>query len=316
MTAYSEAARDQAVAWFNRLQDPRMEESAWAEFTGWLEAAPEHRAAYDAVEAVWLGFEPLPQAQVLPFPGRKPKPAFRLRFAAAAALAVALVGAGAFAYVRGLPGPAQSYATGPGEVKTLTLADGSKVTLDRGTRLRVVFGKRQRTVELVSGEANFEVAHNPSRPFVVLAGDRRVEDIGTEFDVLNQAGRLQITVAEGEVAVGPSHGQAVDHRLHPGERLEARAGRPTVISKVDAEDAAGWMNGVLVYRGAPLEDVAADLGRYLGAPVRLGPGAETMRFSGVLRIADGTMMLERLEAFLPLRVSREPQGVVLNPRAS
>jgi transmembrane sensor len=316
MAAYSDAARDQAIAWFNRLQDPAFEEAGWIAFTDWLEAAPEHRAAYDAVESVWLGFDALPQAGVVPLPLRRPrKTGLSFRYAAAATLAVAVVGLGAAGYLALRPAPVQTYQTAAGEVRSIDLADGSRVLLDRGSVLKVAFERRLRRVELVRGEADFSVAHNAARPFVVMAGENRVRVVGTEFDVLRQPERLQVTVTRGLVAVGPADSEREDFSLAAGDQLERRQGRAAVVRRVEPGAASNWRNGVLIYRDTPLGDVAADLGRYLGTPVRLGPGAGEMSFSGVLRIADGQAMVDRLGAFLPLDVTRGSEGVILSRRA-
>lgn len=311
MVAYSDGARNQAIAWFNRLQDPDFEEAGWVDFTVWLEAAPDHRAAYDAVEAVWLGFEPLPQAQIIPMLRRRPAPSL-LPYAAAAGLAAVAVGLGVAGYLATRPAPAQIYETAAGEVRTLNLADGSKVTLDRGSMLKVAFEAKRRRVELVWGEANFAVVHDAARPFVVAVGDRRIHDIGTEFDVLNQPQRLRVTVSHGIVDVGPASAAASSFRLAAGDQFDQHKGETAVVSRVQPGSGPGWRNGVLIYRDAPLGDVAADLGRYLATPVRLGQGMEDMSFSGVLRIADGEAMLARLEAFLPIEASRGPDGVLLS----
>ncbi len=316
MAAYSDSARDQAIAWFNRLQNPDFEEAGWIDFTAWLEAAPENRAAYDAVESVWLGFEHLPQGQVNPMGLRRPgKPALSFRYAAAATLAIAVIGLGAAGYLRGRPDSVQIYRTAAQEIRTIALADGSRVVLDRGSVLKVAFERRLRRVELFSGEANFSVAHDSTRPFVVMAGEKRIQVVGTEFDVLRQPERLQVTVTQGLVAVGAAESDRTDYRLAAGDQLEQHKGEAAVLRRVEPGSAAGWRKGVLIYRDSPLEDVAADLGRYLGTPVRLGPGTEEMTFSGVLRIADGQAMIDRLEAFMPLDVRSDSGGVTLSRKA-
>lgn len=316
MAPYSKDARDQAIGWFNRLQDPKLDEAGWQGFTVWLEAAPEHRYAYDAVEAVWLGFEPpssSASAEVISLDSRRAKPApmFRMPQAAAAALALAVLGVGGAGFLVTRPAPVETYRTAAAEVRTIDLKDGSRVVLDRASTLKVAFTRKHRRVELVSGEANFAVAHDASRPFVVMAGDQKIQDIGTEFDVLSQAQRLRVTVSHGMVAVGDATGGDPGYQLAAGDQFEQRRGQRGVVRRVEAATVPAWRNGVLVYQDAPLSDVAADLGRYLATPVKLGPGTEGMSFSGVLRISDGVSMIDRLEAFLSLHAERGPDGVVL-----
>src|SRR5690606_28626324 len=103
--------------------------------------------------------------------------------------------------------------TGVGEQRTVTLEDGSRVSLNTATRLSLHFDRGVRRVRLQSGEALFEVARDPGRPFVVESGDRQVRALGTAFIVRRDAGRIAVTLMEGSVEVAPVGGTAGDEAV-------------------------------------------------------------------------------------------------------
>jgi transmembrane sensor len=122
----------------------------------------------------------------------------RRRFLAAASGALVLVVAGAVWWdVVRFP----SYATDIGERRSITLADGSTVDLNARSRLRIEFSKKERRVELIDGQALFQVAKDKNRPFIVSSSDATVRAVGTQFDVYRKATGTTVTVLEGRVAV-------------------------------------------------------------------------------------------------------------------
>jgi ferric-dicitrate binding protein FerR (iron transport regulator) len=96
------------------------------------------------------------------------------------------------------------FETRHGEQQTYRLADNSLLHLNTESAVTVWYGQTQRLVLLTSGEANFEVTHEPKRTFRVLAGSAEVVDLGTKFDVRLRPDSTEVTVVEGRVAVGPS----------------------------------------------------------------------------------------------------------------
>ena len=307
MTDSETQAQEAATAWFARLRDSAADEADWLSFRDWLEADDHHRQAYASVESLWLDLDEAVE------PRRTPV----IQWRAAAALLVAVVlGGGLLAGYSLLPDhSSQTYRAPADAPRTLALADGSQVVLDRGSELRVGLHRRLRSVELVEGEASFRVTHDADRPFVVAAGAKSVRVLGTEFDVLRHGDRLRVTVTRGLVAVGPPASERPDLRLTAGEQYEQH-GATGSVKRVDPADVAGWNRGLLIYRDAPLADVAADIGRYAGVRIRVEDSAQAMNFSGVLKIADGRAMLDRLQAFLPLEAGQEDQGVVLSRKAA
>jgi transmembrane sensor len=126
------------------------------------------------------------------------RPRLRRRFLAAASGALVLLIAGTVWWnLERFP----TYATDIGERRSITLADGSTVDLNARSRLRIEFAKQERRVELLEGQALFQVAKDKNRPFIVNSGDATVRAVGTQFDVYRRTSGTTVTVIEGRVAV-------------------------------------------------------------------------------------------------------------------
>ena len=209
------------------------------------------------------------------------------------------------------------YSTAKGERRIVTLADGSQIELNGGSRISALVGRYRREVDLAEGsEAAFIVVHDPSRPFLVHAGELTIRDLGTEFDVLRSRGELRVTVRSGQVDVGPAGGTAGEAvALTPGRQLVHYAGAATSdVAQVNPDDAFGWRSGRLIYRDRPLAEVAEDLSRYYATPVRADGGAASLRFSGVLKIADEPADIDRLAALVPVSANTQDGVIVLKER--
>ena len=111
----------------------------------------------------------------------------------------------------------------------------------------------------------------------------------------------------------PESGASPVH-LAVGQQIEKVGEEKAVLSRVDPQRASSWRQGVLIYRNAPLAEVADDLSRYLDKPVTLSPSAEPLRFTGALRIGDESTMLEQLQDFVPIRTTRSSTGIGLTAR--
>ena len=320
MDATTQDPIDTAAAWHARIDSPDMD---WAGFGDWLAADPSHRTAYDSIALLdaEIGAAAPAIAALLPAnddgvfdaePAMVARPT-RWRWMAAgtggalaAGLALLLV---APAVTPG-DGDVQTYATGPGETRAVTLADGSAMRLDRGSRVSVSGGSTP-LIEVADGAASFSVRHDPSRTLIVRAGGYDVRDIGTRFAVVSAGGKISVAVAQGSVSVAPHTADgSAPTTLVAGQRIdidpavgiaERRAVAPTSV--------ADWTDGRLDYDGAPLPLVVADISRYARTPLVVDPSAAGLVFSGVLTIGDGSRLLDQLRAVLPLRLHRT-DGVV------
>jgi transmembrane sensor len=199
------------------------------------------------------------------------RPGARVVAAAAALLVVA--GAATIWNIETLwrgPVAIREFSTIAGTRSTVTLRDGTRLTLGPATRVRVPadFGNRSRTVEL-DGEAVFAVVHDAKRPFVVHTQHTTVRDVGTTFVVRAYApdGAARVAVAEGEVAVGGAALKAND-----AASIDT-AGRITVRRGVDVSRDFGWSTGRLEFEDTPLRDVAKEIERTYGIDVTIADSA-------------------------------------------
>ncbi len=194
--------------------------------------------------------------------GGKPLP---LMFATAAGtLLVVLVCAWAF-----LTGP-QRYTTAIGEQRSIVLGDGSVVTLNTSSDIEVKLAKTRRTIKLVAGEALFQVAHDKTRPFYVVAGNTTVRAVGTQFDVDRRAGSTTVTVVEGKVSVVSTAENPGDQNpeidapipVSAGEELILRPRARPRTTPANVAVATAWTQRRLVFERRPLGEVAAEFNRY------------------------------------------------------
>lgn len=303
-TSPSQTAEAEAAAWLARLYG---DDDVRPALDAWLAEDPAHAAAFARASEVWAilpraaraGEE---RAHVGPAPERA-----RLPGVAVAIAASLLLGLGALWWSLGSAG---DYATRPGEQKVATLEDGSRIALNTDTRVGVQFDGGRRHIKLEKGEAMFEVAHDADRPFVVVAGDTRVQAIGTVFIVRRTADDVIVTLIKGKVAV--SHGQpsaagATEGplMLRPGEKLTEPEDGPIRIEPESVEVATAWRRGQTVFRETPLGSAVSELNRY-GGPVIVvdDPRIAALPISGVFA-TNAADFAEAAATLHGLRVEKE-----------
>lgn len=273
---------EEALDWALRTGDPRFD--AWDALASWLEADPARAARYDraamdlADMTAALRAAPVPLA---PAPHRDayPRPAVRrwLMAGTVAAAAAGVVGYHQFT------SRAQPYAiaTAAGEMRGVTLPDGSRVVL-AGTSRLVLDRVDPRVATLDRGEALFTVRHDAAHPFQVTAANERLTDLGTVFDVAVTGGGLTVAVAEGGVRVGDGR-DALD--LGPGDRARiGQGGAMRTVSRVRPDTVGAWTTGQLSYAGAPLGEVVGVLAQALGTQIVVVPAMAARPFSGTLSL--------------------------------
>jgi transmembrane sensor len=166
---------------------------------------------------------------------------------------------------------ARTLLTPVGGRDSLVLPDGSQVMLGPGSSLIMAqgYGQAERRVS-IRGEALFTVAHDKTKPFVVVANGVEIRDVGTAFVVHSDAGDARIAVTEGVVDV-VAHG--VTETLKAGDAASISGGRIHAQRGVGVGDDLAWMKGRLVFRDAPLADVAEDLKRWYGVQLDIRDSA-------------------------------------------
>jgi len=327
MTAPSQTDEDLdalAAQWLVRAMSPEVGDEDLVALSRWLEASPDHLAAYDRAEAVWDEAVHLPPAArgpgdpgvVVPFAAKRPAPRPAPRrvwlYGALAAAGIAAAAILVFPHARPAGPVWQSYQTAKGERRAVQLADGSRLQLNSDTRVRVDLSGAGRRFELDRGEVALAVVHDAARPLTLVAGDVAVSDIGTQFDVYRSDAGVRIMVGEGEVAVTAAN--------RPADRVALTAGRQAGYDPVhglgpaaaaDVDTALAWRQGRAVYRDVPLASVVADLNRYVDKPLVVHGALGHLKVNAVLSLESEAKIVEALEAFLPVRAVDTPGGLEL-----
>jgi transmembrane sensor len=214
------------------------------------------------------------------------------------------------------------YSTRVGEIRSVTLPDGSLAILDTDSAIRTqIGGSGARHVELVRGRAMFTVAKLPQRPFVVMAEHNAVTAVGTRFDVFRDGGTVEVNLLEGRVRVergagssAPSEQRSAAIDLRAGDRLTL-AEDEWRISRAALNDRDSWVRRQLVFEDAPIAEVVAALNRYTERKIVLASSAlGTRRISAVIRSDDPHMFLSSLEVMGIAHIrTREDGAEVLEP---
>jgi transmembrane sensor len=236
------------------------------------------------------------------------------------------VGIGSFALLRNDHDELlQSYATPIAGTGSSVLPDGSRVELGADSRITTRYTASQRFISVDAGEAYFLVAKDPSRPFLVDAGDMRVTAVGTAFNVRRNSERVVISVSEGRVQLNSGSESADGADLIPKsvrtpllagqQAIYSSESRSVTIAAINANDVASWRSGVLKYMHEPLGSVAQDLSRYHNKRIIISDAQlSAMPFTGTVFSSRIDDTLKALESIFPLRVRERGDAIELVPR--
>ena len=333
-----------ATEWMVRVHDPDVTPETLIAWQSWMREDPAHAEAFRRMENLDELLHAVPRLPMASpreiardsYEGSVPirlwtrRPGQLVpRWALAAsallvAVALALLGAtliGRFSSDRGT----MVIATRIGQNRAVRLADGSIVTLGGDSRVAVNFHPRERDIDLLHGEAFFKVAHNPQRPFKVVAGHAVVVAVGTQFDVRRDSDQVIVDVVEGRVVVlprSPAFPIALLHAFRP--RLAAvsvGAGEQTSVDSVeiappseipDPEGATSWQSGRLAFRMQPLRDVLQQINRYSSKPIVIGDAdIAAMTVTGTVVGGNVSGWVASLHSALGIKAQDEGDRIVL-----
>lgn len=328
-----------AAVWLS-LRDRGLNSEETARFVRWLQEDARHAEVFTSLDATWKSFDRLSTSSVSNTPGAgidspspRPAPAPKRRIVrrttllAAAALVIALLAL--WPIVRARRGTTE---TTIGGYQRLELSDGSVAQLNTDTAIRVAFTAVERRVELLRGEAFFEVAKDGSRPFVVRTGLVEVRAVGTTFNVRQRDTGVEVLVGEGQVTVASTLRRAGSAKLPLAvtatpSLLSARqriivtrggvdgvsvADKIILVSPAELQRALAWQERRLEFEATPLGEIVSEFNRYNRRQLVLGdPGLASRCFSGSFR-ADGCETFARLlETDFGLTVTRERDRIVV-----
>ena len=205
------------------------------------------------------------------------------------------------------------YRTDLGERRVVTLADGSKLSLDGRTKIEVRYTKGARELKLVSGQARFDVASDPVRPFKVAARDHTVVATGTAFNIDVSAPIVCVTLIEGRAVVLDRDAiKARPVELRGGQQLVAPADAAPVVEVANLAETTAWLQGKIIFDDEPLAQAAERVNRYSKREVVVSdPAARAQRVSGVFDAGDVDAFVEAVTYYLPIEAADADGKIVL-----
>lgn len=344
-----------AAEWLARRDAGAWSSADQAQLTAWLDDAVEHRVAFIRLESAWQQSDRLKalgagvRDGIVPARGALTTPKFaaqcsanirkstpshaasstgnivtrprqRLRYLAAAAVALLAVSL-TLSWHGYTHLDEASYQTRLGSLQVVKLTDGSVATLNSNSRIHVALSRGKRLIELQQGEAFFEVAKDPDRPFVVSVGNRRVTAVGTAFAVRRDNGDLRVVVTHGVVRLGtdsaPDATRQATALLPAGSVAIADASGVVVRSGSvqQARDFLSWRSGYLSFHDTTLLTAAAEFNRYNARKIVIADDAVgALRVGGNFRWSNADAFVRLLEQGFPVRVVRHNGAIVLHHR--
>jgi transmembrane sensor len=338
----------EASDWLARQDSGRWGAADDQAFATWQEQSTAHRIAVIRLKTVWRraerlqalgagiprgqipapktwGFSPAAERDpfrpaIAPHLGATPHSPRRVRLLAALAATVAVLafGAGTVGYLR-FHDP-NAYRSQIGAIEIVSLADGSKVTLNTNSAIHVALSDVERRIDLTEGEAFFEVAKDPRRPFVVSAGGRLIVAVGTKFSVFRRAQDTRVVVTEGRVKVEDLHGSAPSG---PATDLPAgsiaRAGSAGVLvnhaTVAEAETYMSWRSGYISLHDTKLAVAVAEFNRYNTKQLVIAdPAIAELQIGGNLRAQNVEAFVRVLEEGFPVRAHEEGDRIILRAK--
>ena len=302
----------QAAEWFALLRSGEATAQDRAAWQAWIDSHQQHHDAWQYVEAISRRFEPVrapDNAQAAVKTLQSVRGTSLKRRTALNGLAVmfgaGLLGWGAW---RGTPlGPAllswsADYRTATGEIREITLADGTRVWLNTASAMNADYQPALRRLHLLSGEVLISTAADTARPFVVDTGYGRMQALGTRFTVREENDATYLAVYQGAVRIH-TRDSGTEQIVGSGRQVRFNASRIGELAAAEPGREA-WARGVLLAEDIPLADVVRELNRYQHGHLSLAPELATLRVVGGYPLQDPDKVLSMLAEVLPIQVRR------------
>ena len=349
---HSNQINAEAADWFTLVESGSATEQQRLQREEWLAASDQHLEAYQQLTVIWADLAELSGSEEgvslrqsvdkgfiggffaeLGASAQRFFDNFGLRPQLALALSTVAVITGILFISWPVPTVVDVYATRIGEIETITLSDGSQVTLGANSAIEVWSDDNERHVVLNSGQAFFVVTTDPERQFWVDAEDTRVKVVGTKFDVRNSQDRVRVAVLEGVVNVTSVDDHAsVEGDDAPGSNTQVNtpaivlnAGQQVIkphaddfqlVKPISEHELSAWRRGRLVYLGASIIDVIGDANRYFDGTIVLeGGNLADLRVTAAIRVDQVEFLPDMLAQTLPIIVQKSAHNrIVISPR--
>ncbi len=337
-----------ASEWLIRRDSGQWTQADQALFEQWLDESTLNRVTYLRLELAWEESARLKALgagvadDLPPPPGRwnvnslffhqhKNEPAANRRGLSLfrgkriAAAASALLAVAAFGAYQLRPNGDERFTTQVGGLEKVPMLDGSKITLNTNSEVSVALTEDARRIDLERGEAFFEVAHDPERPFIVEVGGKRVVAVGTKFSVRRNGHSVEVVVTEGTVRMEgvEASGSAASRGATESVFIIAGEGACSndtgcLVQRMSGEAAKtrlSWREGVLSFRNMPLAEAVAEFNRYNVRKITIAdPGVAVMRVEGNFRPTNVQAFVRLLESGFPIRASVSEESIVLGAK--
>jgi len=343
---YRDRIIDEAADWLTRLQDPELSAEDRKGFADWLCASAEHVREYLVLTELHTNIGELPTARsvedlietarhahtenVIPIHRLRVRedsegPALREetgrgRVKRLAGLAASVVIAALVCVWWLYPNVnTNTFTTSIGEQKSFPLPDGSLVTLNAVSKLKIRYTETYRDVQLLSGEALFTVAKDKLKPFRVLTNDSVIQAVGTQFNVYHRRAETTVTVVEGTVEIrsttapSPVETALSAQRVTKDQRAHISAANAQItVSATNAAVATAWRERRLTFESQPLAEVVAQFNLYNKVPLEIrDPTLNAVQVSGSFNANDPQSFAAFLQAARLARRTVQPDKIVL-----
>lgn len=275
-------------------------------FTSWLNASPSHQQAWQQLQQIHDPFSHIP-SDIAGRALRASGPDTRRRQLLLGFVVLVGIGGSGYGIQRTSHWQAATadYTTRRGETRSVTLPDGTAITLNTDSAVDVTFTDSQRTLHLRQGEVMIATAPDRAtvaRPFMVSTRSGQVRPIGTRFSVRqydDAAGSVLVQVLEGAIELAPRSSAGM--RIDAGQQARFDQHQVTLPTPADMAKSA-WTRGLLIAEQQRLDDFLAELGRYRVGVLRCDPAVASLVVSGVYPLRDTDQVLQALEQALPIRI--------------
>lgn len=308
---FPSSIEDEAIVWVARLHSGHASDQDRRAFEAWKHASPAHESAFREASSLW---EELGHAgATLHSSSRSVRPTGsstrrwwpRLRRWSLVACVVLTIGWFSWKpFLDQYRLQTAHHRTAVGQQEQVVLQDGTRLTLNTDTALKVVFSQQRREVDLLKGEAAFAVAADATRPFMVRSQDTATTALGTTFVVQTRNDSVTVTVSEHAVQVSSLNSRAASPvMVQEGQQISYSPEEGwSTLQSVDANQTSAWQRGKMIFQAQPLGAVVADLNRYRhGHIFILNPSLRSLPVTGVFEIDDPDSALRVIEQTLGIR---------------
>lgn len=322
-----ESVKYAAAKWHLKLIDDSADDSVRSEFEAWLLADPLHTKAYKLVQDTMGDFDSVDklikldsavsQKKLFDKSQRQKK---ITKYGSAFVVSFLMLGLSWLVHQQyqlwqAKPTMQLVQSSSTAQILTRILDDGTNITLNADTQLEVTYYRHARHIHLTRGEAIFDVARDPSRPFVVETQHSKVTVLGTRFVVNKLTNLVRVSVDHGRVQVESGHAQASPIVLQDGQVAEVKNNQwPHLVDK-RAEDAFTFKDGAVNFDRADMQEVAETLSRYVKPSVVADIDQESsLRVSALFKTNEAYRFIQTLPEFVPVEIQSSPTQIVIKPK--